>query len=309
MEINEQAILRKTSYGLDIYAHVLRAFYPGEVVIHLSGKKCLPARNPFTDGAQTLLLENRDWVFYYHDSLNPNFKGDPFHFAALLFNLSDMELLAKIDEELNLGIAKNRSFYANAQNTMYTIPMVKNPTVTTPKFSFFRRPIKNTVPSNVCNLLDVYNLIKSDKYKANTLAYRQITDKAKARQYKAENFDYATFSGIFSKRSDANLLKHAGLLTIDFDHIPNVEKLKGVLLCDEYFDTELLFTSPSGDGLKWVIPIDLTKGTHLIFFNAVAAYIAKTYQLEVDRSGKDVSRACFLPFDPNSYINPKYLQQ
>jgi hypothetical protein len=34
----------------------------------------------------------------------------------------------------------------------------------------------------------------------------------------------------------------------------------------------------------------------------------KTYQLEVDKSGKDISRACFLPYDSEVFINPKYLQ-
>jgi hypothetical protein len=29
----------------------------------------------------------------------------------------------------------------------------------------------------------------------------------------------------------------------------------------------------------------------------------------VDKSGKDVSRACFLPHDPEAYINPKNLKR
>jgi len=56
-----------------------------------------------------------------------------------------------------------------------------------------------------------------------------------------------------------------------------------------------------------VIPIDLTKAGHHDYFKAVANYIQQTYQLEVDQSGKDISRACFLPQDPNIFINPKYL--
>jgi len=79
------------------------------------------------------------------------------------------------------------------------------------------------------------------------------------------------------------------------------------LLKDEYFETEMLFVSPSGDGLKWIIPIDITEATHQNFFQAIANYIREVYQLEVDKSGKDVSRACFLPHDPEAYINPKYL--
>ena len=77
-----------------------------------------------------------------------------------------------------------------------------------------------------------------------------------------------------------------------------VEELRNKLLSDEYFETEMLFTSPSGDGLKWIIPIDLEEVNHQEYFKAVANYIQSTYGLEVDQSGKDISRACFLPYDP-----------
>ena len=102
-------------------------------------------------------------------------------------------------------------------------------------------------------------------------------------------------------------MNHSGLLTIDFDHIHNLQQLKNQLLNDEYFETELLFISPSGDGLKWIISIDITESTHQNFFQAIANYIKEVYRLEVDKSGKDISRACFLPHDPEAYINPKYL--
>jgi hypothetical protein len=68
-----------------------------------------------------------------------------------------------------------------------------------------------------------------------------------------------------------------------------------------------MFVSPSGDGLKWIIPIDLTKAKQADYFKAIANYVKKTYQLEIDHSGKDISRACFLPQDINAFINPKYL--
>ena len=77
---------------------------------------------------------------------------------------------------------------------------------------------------------------------------------------------------------------------------------------DEYFDTMLLFRSPSGDGLKWIIPTDLTECSHADFFRSVSAYIAETYRVSVDSSGKDVCRACFLPYDPGAYLSPDFSQ-
>lgn len=308
MDLSKKAILDKTHYGLNIYAHILHSFYPDELVIHLSGKKCLPARNPFNNGKETLILENRDWIFCFQDVEKPDFTGNPFDFATMFYNLSGFDLLKKLDEDLNLGILKETRFHSPCPTKKLIMESIK-PKVLIPKFSFFRHPVRNTIPEREISLVEVFELIKSNEYKQNTENLRQFSNKEQARKYKAENFDYVTFSGIFSKRSDNNLLKHSGLITIDFDHISDIETLKEKLLADEYFDTEMFFISPSGDGLKWIIAIDLTKGSHQLYFKAIAAYMLKTYQLEVDKSGKDISRACFLPYDSEVFINPKYLQQ
>ncbi len=176
------------------------------------------------------------------------------------------------------------------------------------KFSYFKAPIKNTTPLDNVTLFDMYTFIRDVTFAHKTEVLRAITDNKEAKQYKATNFDYVTFSGTFSKREDKSLIKHSGLLTIDLDELSNVEEVKQFLLNDEYFETELLFTSPSGDGLKWIVSIDLMKATHLEYFNGIANYLLKTYQLKVDASGKDVSRACFVPHDSNCYINPKYIE-
>jgi len=99
------------------------------------------------------------------------------------------------------------------------------------------------------SLLQIYNVITGNYYKSRTEHLRSITDPAQARKFKAANFDYCTFSGIFTTRSDKELIKHSDLLCIDFDHLPNLSEIRNRLLADEYFETQLLFTSPSGDGL------------------------------------------------------------
>jgi hypothetical protein len=175
-----------------------------------------------------------------------------------------------------------------------------------PVFSFYRAPIANILPEKEINLVQVYNLIRGKDYGKQTAFLRSISDEAEARKFKATHFNYVTFSGTFSQRNDQFLKKHSGLLTLDFDHLQDVEALKFSLLHDEYFETELLFVSPSGDGLKWIIPIDLDKGTHAEWFRAVSQYIRTTYRLEIDKTGINPSRACFLPFDPDVYINPGY---
>ena len=170
------------------------------------------------------------------------------------------------------------------------------------RFSFFKAPVTNTKPHGEASLLKVYNAIKGDCYKERTEKLRAFTDVHQARQFKASRFDYCTFSGTFTYRSDKALIKHSGLLCIDFDHLNDVESLFIRLLQDEYFDTQLLFRSPSGDGLKWIISIETAATTHGSYFSAVANYILQTYGIAADKSGRDISRACFLPHDPNVYL-------
>ncbi len=306
MEISKEAILYKTHYGLNIYSHVLGQYYPGTSVLSLSGRDCQPTKNPFNDNKPTLKIQIVNNYAEHYDLENNISKGDAFDFAALHYNLQGEELNEKLNDELNLRIGKQSAFYTNS--VVATVVEKPQPVkIPIPFFSYFKAPVTNTVPYREINLLQVYHLLQGNGFAACTNTLRNIADKQKARKYKAAQFDYVTFSGTFSKRNDKSLLRHSGLITVDFDHIDNVPELKAMLLVDEYFETELLFVSPSGDGLKWVIPIDLTKAKQQDFFKAVANYIRHTYQLEVDQSGKDVSRACFLPQDAAPFINPKYL--
>lgn len=175
------------------------------------------------------------------------------------------------------------------------------------EFSFFSRPVTNTIPNRIMTVWEAYQDIKGHRYQPQTALLRSIVDKNIARNYKARNMDYVTFAGVFSKRCDAGLIRHSGLLTLDFDHVSSLYELKGALLGDSFLETILMFTSPSGDGLKSIVSIDLEKGSHLQWFTAISNYINETYRLKVDPTGKDVSRCCFLPHDPEVFIHPDYL--
>lgn len=94
---------------------------------------------------------------------------------------------------------------------------------------------------------------------------------------------------------------------LDFDHLDDIHFVRRKLLDDDYFETQLLFTSPSGNGLKWIVEIDPSKASHLDYFLGIQNYLKLEYGLEIDPSGKDICRACFLPHDPQCYINPKLL--
>lgn len=60
------------------------------------------------------------------------------------------------------------------------------------------------------------------------------------------------WSGVFTERKDGALHDHSGLIVIDFDHV-NTEELKPTISTDEF--VLACWISPSGDGLKAIIPI------------------------------------------------------
>jgi hypothetical protein len=323
--VSKEAILSKTHYGIGIYAHILRLYYPDQTVLSLSERTCSSAKNPFNTNKPTLniyieketILNNacdKEHAMHY-DKENAIPAGDAFDFAELHYKQSGDELLKTLNKEMDLNIGEKFDFYKN-RNPNTEIQNQGNQNnhsnhssdIVVRHFSFFKAPVRNTIPHKSICLLDAYNYIVGDYAKQRTEKLRGIKDPKQARQYKASTFDYCTFSGMFQTRNDKALISHSGLLCIDFDHLQNVDLLRNQLLQDEYFDTQMLFVSPSGDGLKWIIPIDTKQTTHSNYFAAVANYILQTYGVEVDKSGRDISRACFLPHDPLSFINPTYLK-
>ena len=306
--LNKESILKKTHYGLNIYAHILRCYYPEQIVLSISGRTCAPARNPFNSDKPTLFIEVKKNMAVHRDSENAIPAGDVFSYAELHYKQSGDELLQILNVEMNLQISEKFTFYGkNPEGELPKSSSIER--IGEASFSFFKAPVSNITPHSQTTLVQIFNAIKGNYYEERTSNLRAFADGKLARLYKAQHFDYCTFSGVFTTRNDKSLVKHSGLLCIDFDHLNSVETLFKSLLQDDYFDTQLLFRSPSGDGLKWIIQInpplrDLGSFSHGEYFAAVANYIRQAYGVEVDKSGRDLSRACFLPHDPNAYINP-----
>lgn len=107
------------------------------------------------------------------------------------------------------------------------------------------------------------------------------------------------WSGIFRRRADHHLDTHSGLVCIDFDHVVDMEALRSRLVADPY--THVLFTSPSGDGLKVVVRIPASAKTHKGSFQALMEY----YQVEeFDSKNGNLSRVCYESHDHDIYYNP-----
>lgn len=138
------------------------------------------------------------------------------------------------------------------------------------------KTIQNIETCRAITVVDVYRYLVGHYAKPQTDTLRSLTSSSEAKKYKATHFDYCTFSGLFRKRNEKELIQHSGLMCLDFDHVGNTDRFKEKLLKHDYFDTELMFTSPSGDGVKWIIPIDLKGWEHSRYFKAVASVLVSS---------------------------------
>jgi predicted P-loop ATPase len=142
--------------------------------------------------------------------------------------------------------------------------------------------------------------VRTGKWQDIVLQVRATPDKAERDKLK-KSAPLVTVSGQFSDRKDDALKEHSGFIAIDIDNIDNPEEAKKLVQADSYIYSA--FTSISGHGLCLIVKIDGTR--HADAFNGIASYLYHTYQLIVDQSGKNVSRARFISYDPWIHINTK----
>jgi hypothetical protein len=142
--------------------------------------------------------------------------------------------------------------------------------------------------------------VRTGKWQDIVLQVRSTPDKAERDKLK-KSAPLVTISGSFSARKDDAIRAHSGFIAIDIDNIDNPEDTKKLVQGDSY--VYAAFTSISGHGLCLIVKIDGTR--HADAFNGIASYLYHTYQLIVDQSGKNVSRARFISYDPWIHINTK----
>lgn len=177
------------------------------------------------------------------------------------------------------------------------------------KFSFFKNGITNIHPYKDVTVSQLYEVIAKGYLakKTELLRTTKETDLKKFKKLKS-NLPYVTFSGTFKLRNNDSLIKHSGLYCMDIDNVSEPDKLKNSIsgIEDQYFETELIFTSPSGQGLKWVIYLPPNNYSHRENFLGIRNYVKDRYKITVDNT-PDVARACFICHDPECYINPRLL--
>ena len=128
-------------------------------------------------------------------------------------------------------------------------------------------------------------------------AYDMMSD------FKKKHFITATFAGVFSYRNSSSCTLRSPYMVLDFDDLQDEKEARDLqhrLMDDKYIEVALSFLSPKGHGLKAVVVLpEWTNGkTYQEQYRQMQHYMNFHYGYAIDRSGKDLSRACFLPHDP-----------
>jgi hypothetical protein len=164
--------------------------------------------------------------------------------------------------------------------------------------SIYKGPITNLVPKSTVSLQDIVDLVKSDTYRVLCLGIRDAADLKAAKDMKRK-LDYITPGGTFTHRHIDGLLQPSGFIVMDFDDVQNLADTKKLLEIDPFI--AVLFISPSGSGLKAIVNIGMQD--FKMAYTDLSVYFKQTYNLVSDLSGSDITRACFMSYDPECYFN------
>lgn len=156
------------------------------------------------------------------------------------------------------------------------------------------------------NLLDELKDIKEGKYKSIIEKCRYFTKNNDYDSYKTLKIKLpiVTFCGTFKNgRKLENLDIYNNIMILDIDHIDLtiLNNIKYKLTRDKYIYS--VWLSPSNEGLKALVKIDSNPEQHKSSFNSLKEYFKTKYQIELDNSGSDVTRLCFVSWDNDLYLN------
>ena len=198
------------------------------------------------------------------------------------------------------------------------------------RFSYFLPPIWNTTPARVLSLeevweyvtgrkiLDVYREDTSTRQTTRIGSLQDVTRRVRSmtpQEYgnrqtgKVTLLPLVTFGGVFALREGDGLRETSGLVCLDIDHATSqgvsLEDLKHRLSQDREIGVRLVFTSPSGDGLKIVCKTsgEITdRESYRREFEILNSFVSRKYSVQLDSQTSNIDRGCLLCFDPDAVL-------
>lgn len=157
-------------------------------------------------------------------------------------------------------------------------------------------------------VISILNQIKSGEHKIKINNLRQKLESGNKEYY--DNFKKqlpaVTFSATFNlKRTYETLKQYNPIIVLDIDKLNQVQlkETYQYLINDEYVFS--FWRSPSNSGYKGLVIVDYKVNCedfdldilHKSAFKQLSEYFLINYNIELDKSGSDITRLCFLSYD------------
>lgn len=167
-------------------------------------------------------------------------------------------------------------------------------------------------PTHEISISRVLGGIRSDAFKNIVLDVRKYkpTNIELSKKYKS-TLPAVTFCGIFKgKRNLESCVHYNNVMVIDIDHIDeNLMEVYAQYLKDDPY-IAAYWRSPSGDGYKGLVHLQYDeeveklelKDRHKVAFRQLLKYLLAKYGIELDDSGSDIPRLCYMCWNPELHV-------
>ncbi|WP_209389792.1 VapE domain-containing protein [Chryseobacterium sp. RR2-3-20] len=156
------------------------------------------------------------------------------------------------------------------------------------------------------DILKILSDIKTGVYQ-NAITYLRKSladDKKEAAERAKKSLPAFTPSATFKGgRKMEFLTNYNALMVLDIDKLEKekLQQCKTKIRMEDFVFAS--FVSPSGNGLKIFVKVSSDKEQHKETFLKLQKYFEELLQVEIDKSGKDITRLCFFSYDPEIFIN------
>jgi hypothetical protein len=167
-------------------------------------------------------------------------------------------------------------------------------------FKNFHKPIDKR------ELLLIADDIASDKYKVEVEKIRSLLKEGKAEEAQELKKKLPAFtpSAVFkARRVKEEVEMYTSCIHLDFDKLRDEQIAKAKEVLSKNPQVIIVFISPSGHGIKLFVEVTTGIQDHDLAYQQVQEYYEDLTGLKADPSCKDITRLCFVSYDPELYMN------
>jgi hypothetical protein len=153
---------------------------------------------------------------------------------------------------------------------------------------------------------EILHEIKTGKFRPGITYLRKSLAENKMEAYEKAKKSLPAFtpSGKFVGGRKMEFLEaYSNFIILDIDKLSQTDLQNAKHIANQCEYTFASFISPSGNGLKILVKVDIKKEDHKETFLAIQKHYETLLNQEIDKSGKDITRLCFYSFDDNLYQN------